>query len=118
MLAAFGAMLLPESVMAAIHERLGLGIFPASPLVDYLTRSISGLYGIHGCLYLLVASDVVRYRPLIALFATVNVVFGAVMIAIDLHAGMPWFWTLAEGPSIVIVGLVWFVLLGAVPRRD
>jgi hypothetical protein len=34
MLLAFVAVLLPESWMAATHGWLGMGTFPASPLVD------------------------------------------------------------------------------------
>jgi hypothetical protein len=47
---AFPMMLLPVSWMAATHEWLGLGKFPESLLVDYLTRSIAALYGFHGVL--------------------------------------------------------------------
>ena len=42
---AFLAVLLPVDWMAATHPRLGLGEFPRTPIVDYLTRSIAALYG-------------------------------------------------------------------------
>ena len=62
---AFVAMLLPESVMVSSHAWLGLGEFPASPLVNYLTRSIAALYGFHGVLVMIVSRDVVRYKPIV-----------------------------------------------------
>ena len=65
MLLAFAAILMPTDWMAANHRRLGLGPFPESALVEYLTRSISALYGIHGGLYLVVSIRVKRYADVI-----------------------------------------------------
>ena len=36
---------------------------------------------------------------------------------VDLHAGMPWFWSLGEGPPEAVVGVVILVVL-ARARRD
>jgi hypothetical protein len=107
---AFGAMVLPVDWMAAAHEAFGLGEFPRAPVVDYLARSIAGLYGFHGALVLLIARDPVRFRPIVSYVATLNIVFGLMLIAIDLNAGMPWFWTLLEGPMIIAVGVAVAVL--------
>jgi hypothetical protein len=52
----------------------------------------------------------VKYRALVWYAAAMNIVFGMLMIAIDLHAGMPMFWTLAEGPPIIALGLAVGVL--------
>lgn len=91
----------PESWMAASHRALGLGEFPASPLVDYLTRSISMLYGIRGLVYLVLATDVLRYLPVIRLFGWMDLVAAILLIGIDLHAGLPLYWTLSEGPPLI-----------------
>lgn len=118
LLLAFLAALMPASTMRAVHEQwLGLGTFPASPLVDYLTRSISLLYGFHGALVWLVSTDVRRLRPVVVYLGWMNVAFGAGMLAIDLAAGLPWWWTWAEGPPILAIGVVLLVLVRAVPRR-
>lgn len=106
MLCAVFAILLPTPWMAATHRWLSLGEFPASPLVDYLTRSIAGLYALHGVLFLALAQDVERHKPIIALLAKLNLLFGAVLIGIDLHAELPIWWTLAEGPPIIAFALV------------
>ena len=117
MLFAFPMMLLPVEWMAATHRWLGLGEFPASPLVDYLTRSISFLYGFHGGLLLVVASDIRRYRGILVYAVVMGFVFGVSIIAIDLQAGLPLHWTLGEGPLILIMAVIIGLLLRAIPRN-
>lgn len=112
---AFLAMFLPVDWMAAVHSRLGLGEFPRLPVVDYLARSIAALYGFHGVLLLLVSRDPVRHRSIVWFIAFMNIAFGLMLIAIDLHAGMPWYWTLAEGPPIVVFGVILGVLVQSLP---
>ena len=103
---AFLAMLLPVDWMDAIHRALGLGELPRAPVVDYLARSVAALYGFHGALLLLVSTNLVKYRDIVWFIAILNIVFGAMIVAIDLHAGMPMFWTLFEGPSLIVFGMV------------
>jgi len=117
MLLAFGAVFLPTEWMAASHRRLGLGEFPASQLVEYLTRSVSALYGIHGGLYLVIARDLRRYRDVLTYVASMNVVFGLLMVGIDLNARLPWYWTLGEGPPVAAFGVLILVMLRSVPRE-
>jgi hypothetical protein len=107
---AFFAMFLPTDWMAATHARLGLGEFPRSALVDYLIRSVAALYGFHGCLLFVISTDPVKYRALVWYVAAMNVLFGVIMVAVDLHAGMPLPWTLAEGPPIAMMGVALGVL--------
>ena len=117
---AFGAMLLPSEWMAAAHRWLGMGEFPNAPLTDYLIRSISALYGFHGVLVLLVAGDPLRYRRIVRYLAVMDIVFGLMMLAIDLRAGMPAIWTMCEGPPLVAVGVIILYLLSratATPNR-
>lgn len=102
---AFLAILLPVDWMAATHPRLGLGPFPRTPIVDYLTRSIAALYGFHGAFVWIVSRDPERYRVFVWFAAVMNILFGGMMVAIDLHAGMPPIWTAIEGPSIMAMGL-------------
>ena len=116
LLTAFPMMLLPVDWMAATHRWLGLGEFPASPLVDYLTRSISFLYGFHGGLLLLVATDIRRYRGIAVYSVVMGFAFGAAIIPVDLHAGLPLRWVLCEGPLIIVTAAIVGVLLRAVPR--
>ncbi len=117
LLTAFGAVFLPVAWMALTHRWLGLGEFPAAPLVDYLTRSISVLYGIYGGLVLLISFDLRRYRPVVAYVAWMGVVAGILLLGIDIHAGMPRYWTQAEGPMLVVMAAVILVLLRSVPHQ-
>ncbi len=110
LLLAFGAMLLPESFMADMHAWLGMGDFPASPLVDYLTRSIAAMYGFHGVLLLLVSRDVTRYGPIVRYLGVMSVVIGIMLIAIDIQAAMPWWWAAVEGPPLMVMGIAVLLL--------
>lgn len=110
LLLAFPCVFLPSQWMASTHAWLGLGEFPDTVLVDYLSRSLAALYGFHGCLLLLVSRDVRRFQPILIYIAMMNFFFGCLVIGIDLHAGLPWFWTLMEGPPLVAMGvLMWFL---------
>jgi hypothetical protein len=113
---AFFAMFLPVAWMVKTHAWLGLGEFPQSPIVDYLARSVAALYGFHGCLLLLISTDPVRYRAIVTYVAIMNVIFGIIMTAIDLHAGLPLWWTLAEGPPITALGVALAILNRQQPR--
>jgi hypothetical protein len=113
---AFFAVLLPPEWMAASHAWLGLGEFPRAPVVDYLARSAAALYGFHGLLVLLVSTDPVRHRTFVSFVAFVNITFGVMLLAIDLYAGMPWWWTAGEGPLVIAFGAV-IALLNAAPAE-
>jgi hypothetical protein len=103
-LTAFLAMVMPADWMAATHHWMGLGEFPRTAVVDYLTRSVAALYGFHGALLLVVARDPVTHGPIVRFLGVMNILFGLFMIAIDLHAGMPRLWIALEGPPIVLFG--------------
>jgi hypothetical protein len=116
MVTAFLAVLLPADWMAATHRGLGLGEFPRTPIVDYLARSIALLYGFHGVLVLIVSRDPVKYRAIVWYLAVMNTLFGAAILAIDIHAGLPSMWTLLEGPPVIAFGIV-IGLLNRQPGR-
>jgi hypothetical protein len=101
---AFLAMLLPVEWMAATHRWLGLGEFPGAPITDYLTRSVAALYGFHGVLLFLISRDPVRYRVFVRYVGWMNVLFGICLLLVDLHAGLPRWWVLGEGPPVTMLG--------------
>ena len=101
---AFLAMLLPVEWMAATHRWLGLGEFPRAPIVDYLTRSVSSLYGFHGVLVLIVSRDPIRYQTIVRYLGWMYILGGVFAIVIDLYAPLPWYWTAVEGPSTLLSG--------------
>ena len=105
------AVFLPTASMARIHAWLGLGVFPEAPIVDYLSRQLSLFYALVGGILLVAASDVERYRTLILYIGWASLVAGIAILGIDMHAGIPLWWTLHEGPAASVFGLalVWLV---------
>ena len=109
LLLAFFAIFLPFSWMAAIHAWIGLGELADTPLTGYLTRSVSAFYAFHGAILWLISTDVRRYAPVIRLVAVASLFFGAVLLVVDIVVGMPLFWVLGEGPSVMALAaaLIW-----------
>lgn len=103
---AFFTMFLPEATMASIHQSLGLGPFPAAPVTNYLTRSLSAMYAFHGGLLFVLSTDVRRFRPVIVFVGWATAALGIALTAIDLAAPMPAWWLLGEGPWVILIGLV------------
>lgn len=112
-LTAFFAMVLPAAWMASAHRALGFGEWPATPVFEYLARSIAALYGFHGGLLILISGDPARHIAIVKYMAFMYVAFGLIVLAIDLDAGMPMWWTAAEGPPLAMTG----VLIGFLARR-
>jgi hypothetical protein len=97
----------PLSEMNFIHDRyLGLGPLPSGPIVEYLARTLSAVYAVHGAILVGLSLNVERYRPLIAFVGILHTLAGITFFGIDLSAGMPWFWTLSEGPPVAVGGLL------------
>lgn len=109
------AVVMPQQWMASAHQALGFGPFPKSPVMEYLARSASALYATRGALMVLASSDIRRYRPLVVFLGISGCVFGIVMLAVDLKAGMPLWWTLVEGPPVLAANLL---VLALIRRRQ
>lgn len=118
LLLAVPAMFLPFTWMAAVHARLGLGEFPQTPIVEYLARSLSGMYAFWGPVALFLATDVRRYLPLVRFLAWLQIVFGVGMLVLDAVVGMPLPWTVSEGPVIVALSLVVLSLAHQLPSNQ
>jgi hypothetical protein len=106
------AIVLPFATMKTINDAIGLAELPDTPLINYLTRSVSALYVFQGLLLLYLSFDVRRYPQIITFVAWVNIGFGVFMLILDTVIGMPWLWTIAEGSSILSVGMVILCLKG------
>ncbi len=110
LLTALLAVVMPTSWMDSIHAWLGLGELPRTPIVEYLTRSLSMMYALLGALLLYMAGDVRRYAPLIVFFAAISIGAGVVLLGIDVYAGLPLDWILSEGPGAMVLSVVILVL--------
>lgn len=111
------AIFLPVSWMRTANDSLGLEPFPDTPLVSYLTRSLAALYAYHGVMIWVVATDLKGYRAMTRVLGWGDIVFGVVVLGIDYFSGMPWYWTLGEGPSLIGFGALILWLLGRCERE-
>src|SRR4029453_3807687 len=75
---------------------LGLGTMPDGPLIMFMIRQASYVYGMHGVSLWVLASDVQRFQPMIVLNGISFTLAGAVFFAIDYSAGMPLWWTISD----------------------
>jgi hypothetical protein len=118
LLAAAPCACLPHSWMDAIHRSLGLGTLSEGPMTLYLARSASVLYASIGPVYLFLACDPIAYAGLLRLLGTIKIALGVALIAIDVSAGLPWFWTAWEGPFVIAWGVGLLLLVGRRGRSD
>lgn len=110
-LCALPFVLFPFALMHEVHDRaLGLGALPHAPIVEYLARSLSALYAVHGAVVFFLSFDVSRYRPLIGFLGGLHIAFGLTVLSIDLGAGLPLWWVAGEGPGIAVGGVLVLIL--------
>jgi len=104
-------LLFPFAWMNTVHDRiLGLGTLPNAPIVEYMARSLSALYAVHGAVVFRLSFDVPRFRPLIGFLGYLHLVLGLVVFVIDLTARLPMWWVAGEGPGIATGGLLILIL--------
>lgn len=98
------AVFFPDVLMQWLHSRLGLGEMPVSPITEYLARSCSALYAMHGAVLLFVSLRVRDYWGLVRWILLLHIFLGLSLLGIDLAAAMPWYWTAVEGLPIAALG--------------
>jgi hypothetical protein len=103
---AFFAVVMPRSWMESSHVWLGLGEMVAGPITMFMIREASYTYGVHGIILCILASDVVRYRPLVLLTGISYLVAGVVFFVIDYTAGLPLWWTVGDSLAVGCFGAV------------
>ena len=108
-LLAFAAVVMPRAWMEASHEWLGMGRMPEGPLVMFMIRQASYVYGVHGVSLWVLASDVRRFRPLVLLNAASFLAASPVFFLIDYTSGMPHWWTASDtlGCGFFGAALLW-----------
>jgi hypothetical protein len=108
----------PQSWMEAIHSRLGMGRLPDAPVVGYLARSTSAFYALLGGLFWVISFDPGRHRQVLIYLGAALASFGAVLLVVDRSTGMPFFWTIWEGPYVTALGVAIFILSRSVRPRS
>lgn len=64
---------------------------------------------------LVLSTDVRRFRVVIQYVAVATAVLGILLFGIDVHAGMPGWWTALEGPPVTVLGMLLLWLLRRIP---
>jgi len=116
MLCALVFVFCPFRWMAAIHQRLGIGQLNYSPLMSYLTRTLSAMYASFGAVFVFTSFDIVRYLPLVRFVGAVTILGGAGVTILDAIIKLPIFWTVSEGPFTILLGLAMVLLASRVNR--
>jgi len=104
------AVFMPRAWMVWSHEMLGLGEFPKGAIAEYLARSTSLFYTLLGIVLWWLSLDVRRYGRIISVVGVATIACGVVLLSTDIRAGMPWWWTVGEGPFVVALGVAFLVL--------
>ena len=108
---AFIAVAMPRPWMEVSHAWLGLGEMPEGPLIMFMIRQASYVYGMHGVSLWVLASDVHRFRPLVTLNGVSFLLAAPVFFLIDYTSGVPLWWTAADTLGCAFFGtaLLWLV---------
>ena len=117
-LLALVAVIMPYSWMNAIHQWLGMGQLPAEPIVGYLARSTSAFYALLGGLFWVASFDLHRHRMVLCYLGIVIVILGTALFVVDLLEGMPFWWTIGEGPFNIVFGVVILALARRLGRGE
>lgn len=119
LLCAAPCSLLPFAWMETVHrDWLGLGSLPDAIITRYMTRSLALVYSMHGGVILAVTLNWQRYRSFVPVLAWLHIVFGCAMLAVDLDAGVPWWWAAGEGPSIAIYAIIVLLVYRRASRSE
>ena len=109
---AFVAVVMPRWQMETAHRWLGMGEMASGPLLMFMIRQASYIYGMHGVSLWILASNVDRFRPLVILNGISFLFAGPVFFLIDYTAGMPLWWALGDAVGCGFFGaaLLWLNL--------
>ncbi|MDH3743495.1 MAG: hypothetical protein OES47_00160, partial [Acidobacteriota bacterium] len=75
-------MVMPFTWMQIGNDWLGLGPLENTPLIQYLTRSLSAVYALFGVLTIYLALDVRYHRRLLAVIGWLTAALGVALTAI------------------------------------
>ncbi len=108
------AVFMPLDWMKQTNDYLQIGPVPSGALFEYLARTVSAMYAIHGGLCFVLARDVRRFGPVITYVACVEMAFAGVVLWIDWAVHMPRAWVAVEAPTVVAVsGTILFLRIRA-----
>jgi hypothetical protein len=109
-MAAFVVVFVPEAWIAALYSWLGLGQIPDAAFLRYIVRGAAFSQGALGVLIWIIASDVVRFRPLVFATSALYLVAASLFYFIDAIAGLPRWWCIWDCACCFVVGGVLLAL--------
>ena len=115
---AFAGVIMPYDMMAKVHQQIGLGHFPQLPILDYLARSVSLFYIMHGIIVLYISFNLLRYLQFLKLLCYLGLGFGMALFIIDINAPMPANWAFGEGPIIILLNLLVYILVLRIQKKQ
>ncbi len=107
------AVVMPRAWHVWAHQGLGLGDFPAAPIVEYLARGMSAMCAFYGILLIWLARDVRRYAEVIRFQMLVLMGISLCSTLALWNSGMPPWWIYGDAGSVWTHGLVVLGLLRA-----
>lgn len=107
---AFISVVMPRSWMEISHEWLGMGTMPDGALLMFMIRQASYAYGMHGVSLWILASNVVRFRPLIVFNGVAFLLAAPVFFLIDYLTDMPLWWTIFDALACGFIGVALLLL--------
>ena len=105
-----GIAVIPIAWIASWHTWLGLGHLPNDALLRYGIRGGAFVQACIGVLLWIIATDVVRYYPLVIAAGIIYIISGPAFYFIDSNVGMPHFWCIFDAVSCFLVGAVLLTL--------
>ena len=96
----------PHAWMDGIHQWLGLGKLPDTPIVGYLARSTSAFYALLGGLLWVLSFGPRQHSVVLRYLGVAITLFGVTLFVIDWQAGLPLWWRFWEGPIVCAFGIV------------
>ena len=101
---------MPATWIASWHAWVGLGVMSDTPVFRYVLRGASYVQGAIGVLLWVMATDTVRYRPLVVTTAAIYLIGGPAYYLIDSIAGIPRSWCIFDSVFCFLVGGVLLAL--------
>ena len=96
--------LLPETWIASFLDWVGLGPMPHAVIFLYVIRKFAYVTTACGVLFWVVATDVVRYRPIVITTIAIHLIFVPVLCWLDVTIGMPLWWCIMDWSSCLLAG--------------
>ena len=115
-LSALVVVFVPLATLTEATRRLGLAPLPDVPLTQYMLRTASALYALHGAIFLFLANNVPVYRALIRFLACATLVHGSLVQGVMWAIEMPPWWQFTEAIGYFGPALATLWLLRQMPR--